>query len=95
LNSQSRKVINRLGSLLDTPYRRQINYSPRQQQVVGFLVKGLSNKEIATELGTSEQVIKNQVRVIYLKAGVEDRVHFVLGYYREAIEDYEGRKKSD
>lgn len=36
------------------------------------------NKEIAFQLGTSEQVIKNYLRKIYDKLGVVDRLELAL-----------------
>jgi len=38
----------------------------------------MRNKEIAYEMGTSEQVIKNYLRKIYDKLGVDDRVELAL-----------------
>jgi DNA-binding NarL/FixJ family response regulator len=41
-------------------------------------VQGYKNKDIATELGTSEQVIKNYLRSIFDKTGVSDRLELAL-----------------
>jgi two-component system, NarL family, nitrate/nitrite response regulator NarL len=38
----------------------------------------MRNREIAIQLGTSEQVIKNYLRKIYNKLGVSDRLELVL-----------------
>lgn len=52
--------------------------TPRELQIVGLIVQGCKNKEIATQLGTKEQVIKNYLRSIYDKTGVSDRLELAL-----------------
>jgi DNA-binding NarL/FixJ family response regulator len=41
-------------------------------------VQGYKNKEIASQLGTTEQVIKNYLRNVYDKIGVSDRLELAL-----------------
>ncbi len=51
-------------------------YSPlstREMEVLNFVTKGMSNKEIAVLLGISHQTVKNHVTAILRKLGVEDR----------------------
>lgn len=50
----------------------------RELQIVGYIVRGCKNREIADELGTKEQVIKNYLRTIYDKTGVSDRLELAL-----------------
>lgn len=52
--------------------------TPRELQIVSFIVQGCKNKEIATHLGTKEQVVKNYLRSIYDKTGVSDRLELAL-----------------
>lgn len=47
--------------------------SKREMEVLKYLTKGLSNKEIAVSLGISHQTVKNHVTSILRKLGVEDR----------------------
>ncbi len=44
--------------------------TPKEMQIVALIAQGWKNKEIALQLGTKEQVIKNYLRSIYDKTGV-------------------------
>ncbi len=48
--------------------------SPREREVLELIVKGRSNKEIGTDLGVAENTVKNHVKVVLDKLGVQDRV---------------------
>ncbi|MDE1175094.1 MAG: response regulator transcription factor [Edaphobacter sp.] len=52
--------------------------TPKEMQIVALIVQGCKNKEIALQLGTKEQVIKNYLRGIYDKTGVSDRLELAL-----------------
>ena len=59
---------------------------PREQQVLKFLVDGLSYKEIAGELGITSNTVGTYVRRIYEKLQVRSR--------REIVVFYNGRAES-
>ena len=61
-----------------TSLRTRPRLSPRELTVITYVTQGMRNKEIATQLGTSEQVIKNYLRKIYDKLGVSDRLELAL-----------------
>ena len=50
----------------------------RELQIVALLCEGLKNKQIAQQLGTKEQVVKNYLRTIYAKTNVSDRLALAL-----------------
>ncbi len=47
--------------------------SPREMEILQFVVRGLSNKEIANELEISHQTVKNHMTAILKKLNVQDR----------------------
>lgn len=51
--------------------------TPAEQRVQELLLTGLSNKEIANELGRAEATIKNQVAAILRKHGVPSRARLL------------------
>ena len=58
--------------------RSQPRLSPKEMAIVVCITQGKRNKEIAYQLGTTEQVIKNYLRKIYDKLGVSDRLELAL-----------------
>jgi DNA-binding NarL/FixJ family response regulator len=50
----------------------------KELKIVALIVQGYKNKEIASQLGTTEQVIKNYLRNVYDKIGVSDRLELAL-----------------
>jgi DNA-binding NarL/FixJ family response regulator len=52
--------------------------SAREMEVLSFVTRGLSNKEIASLLGISHQTVKNHVTAILRKLGVEDRTQAAI-----------------
>jgi len=54
--------------------------SEREQRVIQLVAQGLKNSEVAKEIGTTEHVVKNYLRVIYDKLGLWNRVELALWY---------------
>ncbi len=58
--------------------RARDRLTPKELQIVALIVQGCKNKDIATQLSTKEQVVKNYLRSIYDKTGVSDRLELAL-----------------
>src|SRR5580693_1965761 len=61
-----------------TSPKTQPRLSPKEMAIITCITQGKRNKEIAYQLGTTEQVIKNYLRKIYDKLGVSDRLELAL-----------------
>ncbi|MCS7179236.1 MAG: response regulator transcription factor [Anaerolineae bacterium] len=59
--------------------------SPRERQVLALLAEGLSNEEIAGELGIAENTVRNHVRHILEKLGLKNRVQAAVYAVRHGI----------
>jgi len=68
----------------EVPSLRVLNVSgdslltPREEQVVALVADGLSNRNVATELGLSEHTVKKYLFRIFEKLGISNRVELVL-----------------
>jgi DNA-binding NarL/FixJ family response regulator len=54
--------------------------SERENRVIELVAQGLKNRDVAHEIGTTEHVVKNYLRVIYDKLGLWNRVELALWY---------------
>jgi DNA-binding NarL/FixJ family response regulator len=52
--------------------------TPKEVQVATLVWEGLTNREIAKLIGTTEQVIKNYLRTTFDKLGVWSRLELAL-----------------
>jgi DNA-binding NarL/FixJ family response regulator len=66
---------------------RPLFLTPRERQVVQFLVDGCSNDDIAARLRLRPQTVKNQLTRIYTKAGVSSRVQLAVAVLRQGLTD--------
>ena len=60
--------------------------SEREQRVIELVAQGMKNREVADEIGTTEHVVKNYLRVIYDKLGLWNRVELALWYESRRID---------
>ncbi len=64
-------------SQLTSP-RPKTRLTDKELLIVSCVTQGMKNKEIAAEIGTTEQVVKNYLRKVYDKLGVSDRLELAL-----------------
>jgi DNA-binding NarL/FixJ family response regulator len=67
------------GALAEAPAAEELSEPPtaREGEVLGLLARGLSNKQIARELGISEHTVKFHISSLYAKLGVGNRAEAV------------------
>src|SRR5271166_2693288 len=68
----------RTQALQGTGVPQQLRLSEKEMLIISGVTQGLKNKEIAREVGTTEQVVKNYLRKIYDKLQVLDRLELAL-----------------
>jgi DNA-binding NarL/FixJ family response regulator len=60
--------------------------SPREREVLSLMVRGKSNKEIASALGITEATVKCHVSVILMRLEVNDRTQAVIVALQRGLE---------
>lgn len=60
--------------------------SERRLLIIEQVARGLTNREIAHELGISDQMVKKYVSEIYLRIGVRNRIELALWYEKQVHE---------
>ena len=68
----------RTQALQGTAPQQQLRLSEKEMMIISGVTQGMKNKDIATEVGTTEQVVKNYLRKIYDKLHVADRLELAL-----------------
>lgn len=75
-----REIAQRLADRLNRP-----EPSPREREVLGLIAKGRSNKEVASDLGLSEDTVKRHVSNLMAKLGAQDRTQAVTEALRRGL----------
>jgi len=66
-----------------------LRFSEKEMLIISGVTQGLKNKDIAVQVGTTEQVVKNYLRKIYDKLGVADRLELALySMHRKLTDGY-------
>jgi len=80
-NHQVRQIVDALSEVPTLPVVNANGRSlltPREEQVVALVADGLTNRQVADELGLSEHTIKKYLLRIFDKVGTSSRVELVL-----------------
>jgi DNA-binding NarL/FixJ family response regulator len=64
---------------IPAPYGKR-TLTPREWKIARLISSGLTNNEIAPLAGTTENVVKNYLRVIYDKTGLSTRLEVALWF---------------
>ncbi|MEU9717431.1 response regulator transcription factor [Streptomyces sp. NPDC047976] len=84
----TRRLVQRFarhGSDTAALHRDLASLTPREQEVLGLLARGLSNAELATRLHLAEATVKTHVARILAKLGLRDRVQAVIVAYETGL----------
>jgi two-component system nitrate/nitrite response regulator NarL len=79
-----KRVVNLVSALHDlmqqaaVPQRKTYGLTPRELEVVGSIVEGCSNRDIAKQFGLSEETVKRHLSNIFDKTGVSTRLELAL-----------------
>jgi DNA-binding NarL/FixJ family response regulator len=57
----------------------------REREIVRGIAHGRTNREVATDLGISEQTVKNQLTVVYHKLRVKNRLELAVYAMRHGL----------
>lgn len=57
---------------------QKVNFTPREKEVIGYLLQGASNKEIANALDVKVVTVKLHVRGVCRKLNAKNRTHAAL-----------------
>lgn len=82
--ASSEELLHLLQALSTTTQVRLLNatgaeiLAPREQEVVHWVAEGLTNREIAEQLGLSENTVKNYLFRIFDKLGISKRIELAL-----------------
>ena len=69
--------------------KQALRFSEKEMLIISGVTQGLKNKDIAVQVGTTEQVVKNYLRKIYDKLGVADRLELALySMHRKLLDSY-------
>ncbi|HEX4067575.1 MAG TPA: response regulator transcription factor [Acidobacteriaceae bacterium] len=79
-----RRVVNLVGALHElmqqaaVPERKTFGLTPREMEVVGCIVEGCSNRDIAKQFTLSEETVKRHLSNIFDKTGVSTRLELAM-----------------
>ena len=57
-----------------------VHLTLKEYTMIRMIADGCKNREIASEIGTTEHVVKNYLRVLYDKVGMNTRLEIALWF---------------
>jgi DNA-binding NarL/FixJ family response regulator len=88
--SMASKLLSEFSQIENHPVKTQRyeNLTPRERDVLGLIAKGMSNKEIGSELFISDKTVKNHLSNIFEKLHINDRTSAaVMAVKKGLVED--------
>jgi DNA-binding NarL/FixJ family response regulator len=93
--SVTRRVIDRMAQQPTPDLTAQTKLdelTPREQEVLQLIARGLSNREIAAALVVEESTIRTHVKRILMKLDLRDRIQAVIFAYETGLNHPRGRQ---
>lgn len=73
---------------LDDPEKMRLALlSPRENEIIRLIAKGLKNKAIAKQMSISEHTVRHHLTSIFTKLQVTDRLELMIFAYRHGLAD--------
>ncbi len=88
--SMASKLLNEFSNIKDHENSKTSHFeslTTRQKEVLSYMSKGMSNKEIATQLFISDKTVKNHLSNIFHKLHVNDRTSAAVMALKEGLVD--------
>lgn len=79
-------IVAKIPSLIFENTKPELKFSglsSKEQEIIGLIAQGLSNKEIAEKLYLSEGTIRNNISIILEKLGLKGRTHIAIYYFKQ------------
>ena len=76
-----------------TASRTYFGLTPREREIVGVIVDGCSNTQIATRFGITEKTVKHHLTNIFDKVGVGNRLELALFAVHHGLAPLEGERE--
>lgn len=84
----TKKVLRYLQEVkVDKGQGAEVNLTPREKEILAYVSKGASNRQIATRLYISEKTVKNHLTRIFRKIGVQDRTQAAVYALKHGLTD--------
>ena len=80
------EIVSKIPSIINTNTNKKnvsdFGLTEKELEIISSVAKGLSNKEISSELYLSEGTVRNYISVILEKLTLRDRTQLAIFYYR-------------
>ena len=71
-------TLSEIAAAFPAPTRKQFGLTPRELEIVGVILAGCSNNDIASKFKISEKTVKHHLTNIFDKLGVSNRMELAL-----------------
>lgn len=88
--SLAMKIIRRLATQDDAAKPAEARLTPREEQVLGLVARGYTNREIAQTLGVSETTVKSHMTSILARLHLHNRAQVVAYAHRHGLTSGQG-----